>query len=255
MNWDALAAFISAEDPAFASLLRGVPHEELARVEEEFGLRLPLNYRQFVTTMGKDSAGLYLFGPSQNQTFDDLLIYLPDDSYPAERYFRIAFPVDDSDISPPDYFLDLSRSDGVDAPVVMFEDTGSFKTEDVEETGFTFGEQVTRRVFTVLVLDRLPERATLVLARPSPELMKATKGAVLTLLGTMGFVPVLPELERVSCLRRGRLGALVDERVNGLAVAISIGSDDAMSLEVVLDQLLERFPDGLVNRPGGPLGG
>jgi hypothetical protein len=253
MNWESLTAFIVAEDPAFASRLRGVPPEDLDRVEQELGVRLPMDYRQFAAIMGRETAGFYLFGPGENQNFADLVADLPTDSYPADRYFKIAFPSDDSDISPPDYFLDLSRSDDVDGPVVMFEDIGEFTAEEVAETGFTFAEQLTRRIFTFLVLERLPERATMTLGRLSREQAAADRSDAIVLLGRMGFAPVLDDLPRVSCLRRDRLAALVDERVDGFGLAVRLGSPDKHALEVVLDQLLERFPDAIVNRPGGPL--
>lgn len=253
MDWEALTNFIRVEAPDFMVSLQGVPLDDLERTEKAAAIRLPDNYRQFVAMMGRFSAGFSLFSSSESHNFDDLTAALPAESYPGKRYFKIAFPIDDSDISPPDYFLDLSRSDGVDAPIVMFEDIGGFKERDVREVGFTFGEYITRRIFTFLVLDRAPRRAMLVTARRSREESNASKRAIVALLEKMGFTTVLPDLPRVSCYRRGSLAALVDEVGNGLGVVISFGGDDERALEVVLDQLLERFPDAIVNRPGGPL--
>jgi hypothetical protein len=253
MDWNALVDFIQSEDEGFMAAVRGVLPEELERAEQNNAVRLPASYRQFVALMGRDSAGFCLFSSSESQNFDDLVASLPTESYPAGRYFKIAFPIDESDISPFDYFLDLSRSDGVDAPIVMFEDIGEFRERDVREVEFTFGEQVQRRIFAFLVLEPAPRQAMLVTSNATREESEASKRAALALLERTGFARVLPDLPRVTCLRRGTLAALVDEIGSGLGVVITLGGDDERTLEVVLDQLLERFPDAIVNRAGGPL--
>jgi hypothetical protein len=251
MDWNALVRFVRAENPAFLAAFRGVPPEEVHAVEELCGVHLPDSYREFLGRMGRDSGRFYLFGPGHAQELETLRADLPADSYPA-RYFKVAVPVVDSDISPLDYFLDLERSDGVDAPIVTFEDMGHFRQEYVRDLGFTFGEWVTHAIFMFLAIGHEPEQASVVIGSPSPKAAPGLKDEAVALLERMNFALVLPSLERVACLRRGQLGAMVDVLVGGLAVAINLGADDRRALEIVVDQLLMRFPDAAVSGVGGP---
>jgi hypothetical protein len=248
MDWNRLMEFVQGADSSVAAALVGVPPSAVQRAEATAGVRLPESYRGFLTRMGRDSGGLHLFGPGYSQSFDDLAAELPAETYPGTSYFKIAVSIDESDISAPDYFLDLARSDGEDAPVVMFEDVGEFSHDVINDTGFTFGEQVTRRLFTMLVLDRAPEQATMVVGHLSREQRTSSHAAALALLQAMELVTVLPELPRVSCLHRDRLGAMVQAQAGGLSLVITVCHDERMSLEVALDQLRERFPAAAVRR-------
>jgi hypothetical protein len=259
MNWDPLADFIQAEDPAFVALLQGVAAKDLARVERECAIRLPRSYRGFALMMGTDSDGCYLFGPHRNQKFDDLVAQLPPRTYPGQHYFKIGSAQDPSEISPADYFLDLTRSDGVDAPLVMFEDAADlgpegFRREYVRDMYVTFGEQATISIFTFLVLDRAPEHARVVIGALSPAERQAANAAATERLRRMNFDPVLPSNARVSSFRRGQLGALVTVREELRCVTIHLSGDKGPSLRVVVDQLRDHFPDAAMRGPGGPLG-
>src|SRR5262249_46740754 len=145
----------------FVAALEGVTPDEIARVEREYQIRLPDSYRQFVLNMGANSAGFHLFGPTQNQRFPDVAAQVPDESYPTQEYFKIARADDERMINAPDHFLDLRRSDGMDAPIVAFEADEEFTLENVRDYGFTFLEQADRRLFGHLANLRSPERALL----------------------------------------------------------------------------------------------
>jgi hypothetical protein len=255
MTWESLADFIRAEDPALAASLRGVPGDRVRLIEREYRLQLPEMYRQFLFAMGDYSDRLNLFGPQRIQRFEDLVAQLPSRLYPVQRYFKIAAAIDaNSEISPADYFLDLSRSDGVDAPIVAFQDTDDaeldvFDPARVRDTPFTFSEQATNSFFTVLVLQRATAAATVAVGPFDDVRSRAT---VVDVLGLMGFTPPLPPQGRVIPLRRGTLGALINDWESDLAgVTIALGADDTVELEVVLDQLLARFPDAFVQYERG----
>lgn len=259
MDWDALTQFIRTEDPAFAASVQGVSREELEGVESARGIRLPRDYRRFLQLMGRDSDGFYLFGPHRNQRFDELLAQVSPRLYPEQRYFKIAFAVEPSEISPSDYFLDLARSNGADAPIVMFqddEDSGidDFKPEYVRETPFTFTEQATVRLFTFFVLDRAADRARFVMGAMSAESRGAAHDNAIELLGKMNFDPVLPSSSAVATFRRGPFGALVTVREDLRCVTIDLGGDRS-GVKVVVDQLLLQFPAAAVSGSGGRFGG
>jgi hypothetical protein len=258
MDWDALTHFVGTEDPPFAASVQGVSREELDEVERARHIQLPRGYRRFLTMMGRDSDGFYLFGPHRNQKFDDLLAQVSPRLYPQQRYFKIAFAVEPSEISPSDYFLDLARSDGADAPIVMFqddEDSGidDFKPEYVRETPFTFTERATNRLFTFFVLDRAAHRSRVVIGAMSAANRRAANDNVVEILGKMNFEPVLPSSRVVGTFRRGRFGALVTVREDLRCVAIDLGGDGP-SLKVVVDQLSLRFPDAAISGSGGRFG-
>src|SRR4051812_34822619 len=121
MSWDRLVAFAQAEAPAFLSSVKGVSPADIERVESECQVRLPENYRRFLMLMGEDSAGFQLFGRTQNHRLADVLAQrTEDDSYPLQEFFPISYSADNSMATRIDHFLDLSGSDGVDAPIVMF---------------------------------------------------------------------------------------------------------------------------------------
>ncbi len=252
MKWQALAAFIATADPAFAASLRGVAPEEIDRVERETGIRLPSAYRQFLQMMGRDSGGFRLFGQGQTHTFDELVADLPAESYPAASYFRIAFANDDAEISAPDHFLDLGRSDGDDAPIVMFEELPFFVPASVRERRFTFMEWATRQFFTYLVIGQAAVRSIFVLGFQDPADGVASRDEVIGVLGMMSFEPVLPILPRVACLRRAGDGALVELLKDGGGISVTLCGADRLGLDVAVDQLLMRFPAAVVSDPDSP---
>jgi hypothetical protein len=253
MPWEALAGFIRTLDPAFAGSVKGVPADEIQRVELEYRLRLPGMYRDFLETMGKDSGDFTLFGFGQDESFDDLIAEMPDASYPLDRYFRISRAGDNARFGESDYFLDLGRADEDDAPIVRFEETPDFISGHVSEWRFTFAEWVTRQVFSFFVLDRAAARAIVVVTRDDVAEGQFSKEAVVTLLGRANFEPVLPPLPRVSCLRRGESGALVDLLASGLAIEVILAGE-RRDLEIVVDQLLVRYPSATVTNPDAPFG-
>jgi hypothetical protein len=254
MTWGALAGFINARDKAFAASLRGASPEEIQRVEAKYGISLPSLYRGFLEMMGRDSGNFSLFGSGQIEAYDDLVARLPDAYYPVERYFRISFPADDAELSASDFFLDLKRGSAADAPIVTCEETQDFRLDDVTEWRFSFGEWVTRQIFSFCVLDRAVERAIVVMGHAAPEPRRSSKDEVVALLGKMKFEQTLPAADRVVCLQRADFGALVDVLADGLGIEIILSAENRRDLEVTIDQLLIVYPDASVTNPDAPSG-
>jgi hypothetical protein len=117
---------------------------------------------------------------------------------------------------------------------------------------FTFSEQSTNSFFTILVLERTAYGATMVIGPLSDVDRTGAIAVVVDTFRAMGFAAVLPPETRVTTLRRGTFGALInlwDDQIKG--VTIALGDDDRITLQVVIDQLLVRFPDAVVTNDRG----
>lgn len=250
MSWDSLMAFVAAEAPSFLRSISGVSADAIANAETVYRLRLPENYRRFLLLMGEDSNGFYLFGPGQVQTFADLVKRLPDESYP-DRFFRIASAADDTAVGVRiDHFLDLGRSDGVDAPIVMWGSDDEFDPNNVMEKGFTFLEQMYRRLFAHIADQRVPDRLLVAIPHRGDEQAASSLSSVITVLERMRFNMVISPLLRVACLRREGIWALVAVHLGGRGFALSLWSADQPTLEAVGDQLAIQFPNATVQSRG-----
>ena len=238
MSWDHLVELVRSEAPSLLASVTGVPPLEIAGVEEQYHVRLPEAYRQYLLVMGEDSAGFHLFGPSWNHRFRDVVARIPEDTCPVEKYFKIAYADDAAMISPPDYFLDLTRSDGLDAPILAFEGGEDFNPDDIQQEGFTFLECAYRRLFGHIANSRLPERALMTIPVHRHAI---TITALRSVLEATGFAAALEPLARVVCLRRDAVWAMVDLDAEERDFAISLWSRDRASLEALLDQLSVRF--------------
>lgn len=242
MNWERALAFINAADPAFSGLIKGVPPADIAAAEAGCGIRLPRAYREFVLLMGADSGRFSATTATQTHQFYEVMALLPDEDYPLDRYFRISFASDDSLISPPDYFLDLSRSDGEDAPLVTFEGGGSFNPDDVRETGFTFGEQVTERIFRFFEFGERSTRERIFIHQVRAADAPARMTAAIELLTLMRLDFALAALPRVACLSRPDASVIVAIREPNELVKVNISSDTAAVGRALADQVVAGLP-------------
>jgi hypothetical protein len=247
MSWDELTQFVRREAPSFLTSVRGVAAKDIATVERQYRVRLPDVYRHFLLLMGADSGDFHLFGPTSGHRFADVVARIPEDAAPVQQFFKIAYADDESMVSPPDHYLDLRRTDGVDAPVVRAEGGEDFNAADVEPSGFTFLEYVYRRLFGHLANARLPERA-LVTIPVHQHPMTLTE--LVSLFEQMKFAAALQPLPRVAGLRREGAWALVDLDASDQDFAVSLWGRDRATIEAVADQLVTRFPGAVVaNRP------
>jgi hypothetical protein len=248
MNWREVLAYVDSVDPAFRSRLKGVPEHDIALTEGGLHIRLPASYREFLLLMGVDSGDLSPLTAVQNHSFYDVLELLPDDDYPAQRYFRVAFADDETQISPPDTFLDLARSDGYDAPLVAFEGGGGFDAAQVQETGFTFGEQISQRVFEKFGLERSAQKEVVYVSNLGPDEARNRLARVSRLLTQMRFEHALPPMPRVVGMHRpdARAAVVVREPLNLLRVVL--GAADKTEARVLADQILTAEPEAELYR-------
>jgi hypothetical protein len=242
MNWQKALEFINAADPEFTEKMKGVPSTNIEAAEAGCQVRLPEAYREFLLLMGVASGGFVATVAGQTHSFYEVMERLPDEDYPLDRYFRVSFASDETQVSPPDYFLDLSRSDGEDAPLVTFEGGGGFNPDEVVETGFTFGEQVTERIFRYFEFNKQPDSDRVFQLGLDRKEMPLHMTAAIELLGRMRFEHALTPLPRIACLHRPGASAIVAIREPNELVKVNIAAGSLPELRALVDQLLVGLP-------------
>lgn len=238
MNWDRAIQFIDRVDATFLANAKGVPLKDIEAAEAGCRVRLPRAYRQFLLLMGSDSGEFQAISATQTTSFYEVLALLPDDDYPVERYFRVSFASEDAQVSPPDYFLDLAHGDDEDAPLVAFEGGGHFDPRDVMQTGFSFGEQVTDRIFRHFEFGRRAERERVFVLEVEPRDAPEHMRVAIDLLTRMGFGLALAPLPRLACMSRPGASSIVAIREPNRLLKINVGCESRSELLRLVDQLL-----------------
>lgn len=164
--------FLDARMPGFRGVVRGVDSETLKKLQERTPTVLPAAYAEFLRDMGEDSNVFTVF-PECVWHASALLDCWPGDEnvvYDRARFFKIALCAEENTAIPNDYFLDLHRSDGDDAPVVAFQDLSDdegleptpprFNPDDALQTGFGFRDWIGFQAFHFFEILRHPIIAT-----------------------------------------------------------------------------------------------
>lgn len=241
MSIEVIIAFISERRLEFTAEIRGVSEQELEDLQAGCGVRLPRAYLGFLRRMGVHSNGFHPFGPSHVMNLYALVEELPAETYPAERFFKIAEETNRSLIVIEDKFLDLQRSDGDDAPLVRFEDGGEFEPKAVAELGFSFREQLTRSAFLGFELEPRKHRRVIGLEAATPVAVEEQLRAATEMLTKMSLVPVLEWTPRVRTLRNETLSAMLEHRGQDRALSMRLGADDERALGIATEQLLDHL--------------
>lgn len=249
MEWTTLLAFIQEKDSAYLRTVRGVPRAEITQLEATCGISLPRLYVEFIVTMGADAGAFEPFGPLEIWHFRELVDELPAETYPQHELFRVSIDDDPGAISPRNKFLDLRRSDGTDAPLVLYEEGGPFSWDRVVKSGYTLGEWFTWRVFDFFELDRRSHHRTLHLIFETGREQRENRPVVLDMLTKMSFRPALPPTRTVSCLERPSCSARFEiaDELDGLS--ITLATEHARDVELITEQFRDRFPFMTVSRP------
>jgi hypothetical protein len=242
MDWNNLLAFIREKDPSYLGAVRGVPRAEIAQCEANCALTLPTFYVDFIATMGAEAGSFEPFGAMEIWHFRELLDELPAESYPQEQLFKVSINDDPGAISPLDKFIELRRSDGSDAPLVLFEDGGPFSWRAVVKSGYSLAEWLATRVFDFFELDRRPHTTSLCVIFETAREMRENRPAALDMLTKMGFVPALPSYRATAWLRRPSCSARLRELDELDGLSIKIGAESRRELDVIIEQLRDRFP-------------
>ncbi|MCY1019905.1 hypothetical protein [Pyxidicoccus sp. MSG2] len=253
MDWPLVIEFIRQRDPAFLSRVEGVPAAAVAALAAGRGVTLPVSYVEFLRRMGVNSNGYAPFGSMQDHCFAAISERLDDeDAAPAGRFFPVAIETDPSMVVLYDHCLDLQRSDGDDAPLVMLEQGVSLELQTPVETHETFGERITASVFNHFALRRLARREVVSVGGGTLQAGggRAALQRALVLLQRAGFAPVLPLSGRVACLQAGPLSVYARVNDNYELLTLRLGGDDPRAVTALVEQLLTDLPGA--RRPAGP---
>ncbi len=248
IDWSRVIDFIARRDAALAASFVGVRPNQIDALQVEYGITLPSVYVDFIRTMGENSGELQPFGETQVHTFSELIEQLPPDGYPPKRFFKVAFEGDESSVTFLDIYLDLTRSDGHDAPLVMFE-TPFEPTDDFREQYLSLVERLVYHIFQKLDVDRKRYGADIVVFGRDSRNGTEVKHAAVDVLTRSGFVAALPDLRRVGCLTRESVSVLISVSDTGNLVELEIGGDSLEATEEPVRDLLAAFPGAELSEP------
>jgi hypothetical protein len=236
----ALLDYVGRKRPELPATLRGVPRSAIDAVQAQHSIVLPASYVDFLLAMGEDSDGLDPLGATQSHRFSSVGVKRPR-GYPPQRLFRVSYETDEMALARMDRFLDLAHADANDALLVDFEPGADIDTLILEGMP-TFGEELFSTVFQGLdVFSRPYTPSVFVRSLDAAERLRV-KDAATALLIEMGFVPALPDMERVACLDREDAGVLVGVFDETHIVELRCGGTDRAALEAVLERALAELP-------------
>jgi len=249
LEWSRVIDFIARRDAALASSFVGVRQSEIDAVQAQYRITLPSTYVDFLRTMGENSGELYPFGETYVHTFSALLEQLPPEDYPAERFFKVVFVAEEFAVDPIDTYLDLSRSDGHDAPLVEFEPPLGPNETNFSEDHLSFAERLIYNVFRRLDVDQRRYGADIVVFGRDPWNGTGIKQAALDVLIRSGFAAALPDLGRVGCLSRESVSVLISVSDKGKLVKFEMGGDSRDAIEQPVRDLLAAVPGAKLSGP------
>lgn len=249
IDWARVVDFIGQRDTALAASFVGVDLRRIHEVETGLGIRLPSAYVDFLTTMGEDSGPLRPFGETRIHAFSRLLAELPPKGYPARRFFKVAVETDELADAWFNTYLDLARSDGNDAALVMFESPLDPRQSDVREQPLSFVEKVVEHIFLSVEVAPKNYGARIFVHGEEPWRGVEIMQQVVQSLIEDGFAAVLPESQRVACLSRGPVSILVTDSDTSELVDLRIGGDDLEATELVVAPLIAAIPGASLYQP------
>lgn len=248
LDWTRVTDFIANRAPELAASFVGASRRDIDVAQERSGILFPSTYADFLLTMGEDSGGLHPFGDSQVHALSDLMAQWPPEDPIPKGFFKIAYESDQFAVAFLDTYLDVSHSDGDDAPIVTFETPVSGRVDFPEES-LSFAETVLYHIFWMLDVSVRAFGARVVIFNSGDWGGAKEKDAPAALLAGAGLEHALPELARVACLSQDVASALVSVSDTGKLVAVDLGADNREAIERLVDELVARFPDAQLQDP------
>jgi hypothetical protein len=249
IDWSRVIQFITQRDAALASSLVGVAAGQIESVQAQLGIVFPSAYVDFLRTMGEQSGSVLPFGDTQVHTFSKLVAQFPPEDYPPKRFFKVAFEASPNPIGVFDTYLDLTRADRLDAPLVRFEIALEGESPEILDEPLSFAETLCYRVFWELDMMRRDFDATLLVEDVAPVDALTTKDAAMSALGERGFTVALPDLVRVACLNREALSVLISISDESELIEFHLSSDTREAIDSGIRDLLAVCPAAVVEEP------
>jgi hypothetical protein len=242
--------FITAHDATVAATCVGVSPGQIQAIEAQYGMTLPANYIGFLHTMGESSGGMRLFGETRVHRFSTLAAQLPFTDSPTQRFFQVASESHPFAPAFEDVYLDLSRSDGNDAPLVRCERPAE-PSDDSEEEPLSVTERIISEIFWRLDVARRKFAAKVLIfgGGISGDALRTKQDAVELLRG-LGFAPGLPDLPRVACLTRDTVSLLIS--IDESLITFELGGDDKDATEAAVTELLSAVRGAVLGEPPAP---
>ncbi len=252
MNWNAVVEFVRSRDATAAEAMTGVPEEDIRNVEEALHVVLPANYRGFLAVMGHKSGDCWPFGEKQEHNFYELE-EMSDETAGPPRYFRVTRETDLGQITPESLYLDLARSDGLDAPLVAIEDDVPPDADVAREVGFTVAERVVQFIFRHFEHDLHPASEAIVIHGTTADSAVDSMSRLVQLLVQLGFAPAMPLQKRVVCFSAGAMSVMAYFAEPLKLIKIAVAGTDAARVKNTADGLRHNLPGATVpyrsNRP------
>lgn len=245
VNWSNIFAFIVEREPGFPAIIEGVSQEEIDTCQRELGIIFPAAYIQFITTMGADTGRYHPFGPKMDTNFYRLLRQVPNEDYDVREYFPVALETNESRAPMCDFYLDLRRSDGEDAPLVLAENGSDWCRMSDEE--ITLLERLTESTWPTFELPRYEANRVIYVHAEEVEGLETARKQALALLDRRGHSPTLPPQLRIDCMASETEASIVRIKEHLGLVRVVVAGHDEKELGRIVELFLDNVPNAAVS--------
>lgn len=237
LEWRDIASFLSERVPDFSTHKVGVDRGLVEEAAADLGVELPELYIDMMADIGVSSGSYAPFGRSVDARFAGLRALHPPRSYPQERYFKVAryiasqVPVELQGLDPEEPFLDLTRSDGCDAPLITIDQAGAFRSDHVRNLHETLSACLARNVFIPFALKPLRNQATFFADVDGPDDAPGLEQEAYSVLSSMGYALAMPRTSGFTGLRTEQRAACA-YLLDGDTLVIQLASDEDLHKDV-----------------------
>lgn len=239
MNWELLQALIDTAYPRAAGPRTGLGQDELAACDALSKGRLPRIYRDYLAAMGSDASAPRLFGGNQRNIFLDEDVAELAGGW--RRYFKVSRADDPTLVVSMDLFLDLDRSDGLDAPLVGFECTEDPEVAVAVPLGFSVCEQFASSVFRSVAVDPAPLALELWAFAESEDERAQCHASLSRVIAELDLRLALPRLDRVVCARSSTLSVLIEACEP--SIRVTLAATDRVAIRTASEQMRDMIPE------------
>lgn len=209
-TWKMIHDYIVRRDPSFEQSRTPIDVEVIETVQESCGVTFPSVYVDFLVAAGESSGAYHPFDEIHCANFFDIVERISKGTlFALEAYWPVGLKYDPrAEFDDP--FIDLTRIEGGDAPLVMFDGRHEvWAGNPAVDSEYTLSEELARNAFCAFEESRRAHSTLLVL---SPESSRAFED-VLEYLQLMEMMEVLAPTPRFR----------VFDRADTLGVSVHLG--------------------------------